>query len=194
MTLSFGLAGLGVIRSLSDSISGFFEGKNKEAMGADITISTRRPLTETEEQSLLKALPAGSQVSSQKSVFSMISTSSGAAKLANIMGVDGRFPLVGTWTLRTKNGTGLIAGDQRPSSSGVWIYEDLEKLFELKIGDFLGVGLTRLQIEGVIQKDPSLINLDLRFLPQMIVQQSSLERAQLLIEGSLVRYKIDSFA
>ena len=76
------------------------------------------------------------------------------------------------------------------NNNGALIDASLKKQLEIKVGDVLQLGKTKIQINGIIKKEPDRMFSFATFGSRLLISNATLKASGLVIPGSLVKYKI----
>ena len=181
LNASLGLTGFITLDIFQNSIDQMVKKQSKEMMGADLSVSLRRLLTEKEKQIVSSHLPKKFNRAQVISTYSMISnTQTKKSHLSQIKAIPLQFPFYGK--IQTKNQTLPLHKEKT-----AWLYPEMITHLGLQIGDWIQIGKARFQVTGIIEKDPanSFVN-DLA--PVIYISSQYIKDTQLIGRGSLVNY------
>ena len=185
LNLALGLFGLVAIDTFKHAIQADLQLRSKSILTADLSVSSIRPLSET-DQAQLPSLPAQQQTQ-ERSLYSMVSSPT-ASRLVDVQAVEANFPLYGELNLRQQ---GLVTGAsektllQKPE---VWVYPEVLAQLGLSLGDTLRIGKQAFVISDVVEKDVGTSGIGFRFAPRVYIGNRWLEPTGLIQPGSRVNY------
>lgn len=146
-TQVLGMLGLLLVEQWSGVLEQRLQDKGQELLGADLSISVRRPFTEEEKQVIDEKVRAiADETAELIDTYSMVYFGpEKESRLAEMRGVKGRFPFYGKIELSS----GTKFEDQ------IIIDEELKGLLNLKTGDQISFGPVQSSIDDFILKDDS---------------------------------------
>lgn len=148
LNLSLGLVGYFSIESFRNSIESYGKSQKKNILGADLSVSARRPLT-PEEKQLVDETAAKSQATAEVySLFAMTSYQ-GKSKLSLAKVMSDHFPLYGELKL-SEDSKPIAEASAKPY---LWLEPELITFFSLKPGDKVKVGNAEFEVGGTVLKD-----------------------------------------
>jgi len=191
--LALGFAGFVALDAFERSISRTLEGRSQAFLGADVAVTSRRPLSEAEIRRLDDI--AGSDARRARSVqlFSMAGAGP-AARLVELRAIDAAYPLYGAIALEDGTGTGAPAAGPTPArralreSRGAWIDPALEAQLGVRPGDRLRVGRTDFRVLGFVDRDGGRATSGFSIAPRVYVDLAHLDATGLVATGSRVEY------
>lgn len=144
-TQVLGMLGLLLVEQWSGVLEQRLQDKGQELLGADLSISVRRPFTEEEKQVIDEKVRAlADETAELIDTYSMVYFGpEKESRLAEMRGVKGRFPFYGKIELSS----GAKFEDQ------IIIDEELKGLLNLKTGDQISFGPVQSSIDDFILKD-----------------------------------------
>ncbi len=102
-------------------------------------------------------------------------------ELASIRAVPDTYPFYGQ----------LVLTPQRAIQPGeIWLSEQLQKLLNVEIGDWLEMGEARLQVAGLVLQAPEQRLTPNLLAPRAFVHTQSAEKANVIVPGSRVRHRL----
>ena len=148
LNLSLGLVGYFSIESFRNSIESYGKSQKKNILGADLSISARRPLNPEEKQLVDETTGKALQTAEVYSLFAMTNFK-GKSKLSLAKVISDHFPLYGELKL---------SEDSRPMADAaskpyLWLEPELIAFFSLKPGDKVKVGNADFEVAGTVLKD-----------------------------------------
>ncbi|MET0375879.1 MAG: FtsX-like permease family protein, partial [Rhizorhabdus sp.] len=182
--LFLGVAGLAGVGSLSQAITAELDARGREILGGDIEMRVAQRSADAGERAAFARYGAVSETIKMRAMVSRLDA--GASVLAELKGVDNRWPLYGTFTLAP----GALA--PRPTGLDAAIAPALAERLSLRVGDTLRVGEAKLRVIGLIDEEPDRVGEGFTLGPSIITSQRGLEATRLVQPGSLYdsRYRI----
>jgi putative ABC transport system permease protein len=182
-SIVLGVAALAAIGSLGKNLEFAVEEQARTLLGADLSISSRRPFT-PEEESFLQGL--GGEQSREISFSSMIYfPGSGGTRLVQVRALNGGFPFYGR--LETEPPEGATAFRL---GKGALVEQALLIEFGAKVGDNFRLGNLTLPVAGDLRKVPGESAALAVVSPRVYLPMDDLPRTSLLGQTSLAQYKI----
>src|SRR5262249_48651268 len=136
LNLALGFAGFVALDAFEDSVSRALTERSQSYLGADVAVTSARPLHEPEVSALDAAAGAGARTSEAVVLFSM--AGSGArARLVELRAIDAAFPLYGEIALEAGALGERAALRDAP---GAWIDPALFAQLGVAIGEPLRIG------------------------------------------------------
>ncbi|MGE4133550.1 MAG: ABC transporter permease [Bdellovibrionales bacterium] len=150
VALTMSVSGLMIIDIYRSSLSTTLREQGTKILTADVSLSTRRKLTETEVSTFKAAFPPGSRFAAMTEMFAM-SSSEEETRLCLLRFIDSEYPLMGRLKISgvESHGRDLNDGEQ------VWVAPDLLALMNTKVGGKLKIGQVEFVIAGTIDQDSS---------------------------------------
>lgn len=186
LNLALGLTGFLVITSFGSSLSRHLDDNLREILTADLVLQSARPLTAAEmERSQLLAGP-GSRFSEQVSLYSMV-TGNGVSRLAEIVAVDGLYPLYGAFQYpEPLTHAEVITGLQQEQR--VLLHRETARSLDLVAGDLLTIGQAEYEVAYFFDRDPGSDFTALNLAPTIYLGMPQLQQTGLIRFGSRVRH------
>jgi putative ABC transport system permease protein len=182
--LILGVAGLAGVASLSSAIVSEIEGRGQEILGGDIQMTVAQRSATPGERAAFARI---GMVSESVKMRAMASRSDGSASiLAELKGVDDRWPLYGSFRLAP----GALA--PRPAGTGIAIAPALAERLSIKVGDHLRMGDSRYRVIGLIADEPDRVGEGFALGPAVLMDMAGVGASGLVQPGSLyqTRYRI----
>lgn len=183
-TVSAGVGALVAINGFTDNLRASIESQARVLLGADLSVSGRRPLT-AKVDSALARLPEGSEVARVTSFAAMayVPRTTGT-RLVQVAAIDGGFPFYGE--IRTEP-----AGEWPRLHGGRRVLVDPSLLTSLgaAIGDTLALGEARFVIAGSVQNLPGDVGVRAAFGPRAFIPAAYLAQTGLLGFGARAQYE-----
>ena len=179
--LLLGVATLAAIGSLTNAITEELANRGQSILGGDLEIAiAQREATDAE----LSALKEAGTLSETLRMQAMARLPDGSdTQLVELKGVDGAYPLYGSFTL--ENGNGVSA----PAPNEIYVTPALMQRLSLKIGDQIEFGEASFDISGIIAEEPDRLSEGLSLGPVAITSMESLRTTNLIQPGSLFESK-----
>ncbi|MFG0233530.1 ABC transporter permease [Achromobacter sp. 413638] len=186
LALVVAVAAVTSVGFLADRVGRALERDAGQMLGADLVLDADEPVPDA---FLQQARQRGLEVSRTWQFPSMVSAGDGA-QLAALKAVEPGYPLRGA--LRVAEGPFAPDAPARgiPSEGAVWVDGQLLSLLNLKIGDLLNVGDTRLRIERVVSYEPDRGMQFVNVAPRVLLRASDLPATGLIAPGSRIGYAL----
>ncbi len=184
--LSLGLVGFLALDAFKTSLDASVQLNAKNFLSADLSVSARRLMTETELTKVRKFLPQGTQETRVWEFFSMVNSEAGA-KLINVKAIGPQYPFYG----QLKLGSGKIVGG--PSGHFIsdiheakraWVYPELLVQLGLKVGDQIDLGGESFTIADTVADDSTQTFRLASLAPRVYVGLAQLTQSQLIQRGT----------
>ncbi len=150
--LSIGLIGFLCLDAFKTSLDQTFQQNAKSFMAADLSVSTRRFLTEAEIQNTRSTMGPGAVEGRTWELFSMVA-SGDISRLSNLKAVGATYPMYGKLKILSKGVISQADTSRLNSERIVWVFPELMMQLNLKEGDRLTVGGESFVVDGVVQED-----------------------------------------
>lgn len=185
--LSLGLSGFVSLDIFKHSVDQTLKRKAKAIMGADLALSSRRPISKKERQIVRQTVDGSINESQITQLYSMALGSSGESRLAQIKAIEENFPFYGGMTLLNQGEIKNSGSADLHHGKTAWVYPEILIQMKLKIGDTISIGSEKFHISDVIEDDPSgsLIH---SIAPRIYISHKNLSHTRLVQPGSLAQY------
>ena len=181
-SIVLGIAALVAIYSLGDNLQKDIDSQAASLLGADLQISTNKPVTDTTKQ-LLASI--GENRSEERSFASMVLfPKSQGTRLVQVKALQGEFPYYGE--LETEP---MAAGKGFKNSQSALIDKTLMLQYNAKVGDSVRVGSVTFLIAGTLLKAPGQTGLSTSVAPTVYISLTYLQQTGLLQKGSRINYR-----
>ena len=182
--LFLGVAGLAGVGSLGEAITAELDARGQEILGGDIEMRVAQRTASAPERTQFARIGTVSETIKMRAMVSRLDA--GASVLAELKGVDDRWPLYGEFTLAP----GALAA--RPTGLDAAVAPALAERLSLKVGDQVQVGETRLRIIGLIDNEPDRVGEGFALGPSILTSKKGLAATRLVQPGSLyaARYRL----
>ena len=171
LCLAIAVAAIASVLSLGSSIDRAIAGHGRDLLGGDLALSVAQRQANQDE---LEALAALGPVTRSTTVRATVVAPHGRTQLAELSGVDARWPLAGALTL---------ASGRRPHGAEVVLGAELAERLAVRTGDRVRIGYGEFRVSGVIASMPSMSGFALA--PPALVDESGLAATGLVQPGSL---------
>jgi putative ABC transport system permease protein len=185
LNLASGLVGLVLISTLLESVRISLDSRSQALLGADLSISIRRLLSDAESEKIRKVLPAGTQVTSVVDFFSMLEQAE-ESRLVQVRAVGDGYPFYGGLKLK---GAGNVQGSEAVlNSQSVWIESDTVDDFGLKAGSSVSIGGLQFTFTDAVTEDSTQGMMTLAAAPRVLIGKRWLSDEYLESRGTTLRY------
>ncbi|MDR9830087.1 FtsX-like permease family protein [Vibrio sp. FNV 38] len=180
LTLIF--ASVFALTALSSRLEQVIIKQGKDALTADIVFESSNPLPDS---LLLTTSTQDNLNTAQLTRFATMAFSDAQMQLVSINAVSEGYPLQGTLTLTSQQGTqhSVLPGE-------LWLDERLFALLEVEEGNTLAIGDTDFVISGRIGQFPGLSFNPFQQMPAALIHQQDVQQTGAIQPGSRVRYKL----
>ena len=187
--IAIGVGSIVALRSVIQSVRVALAGEARTLLGADVTLTTNRPWTDTVLEAIEAEQRGGRVIQRSEAVEipTMVrpaDPSRLATRIVELRAVGPEFPLYGALTLR--DGTyahALLA------NHGALVRPELLAQFGLEVGDRVLIGTETFEIRGVITAEPARRIGAFTLGPRVIIDRADLDSTGLLTFGSRVSYQ-----
>jgi putative ABC transport system permease protein len=179
LSIAAGVSAMVAIHTLKKSLQLGIETQAKSLLGADLMISSRRPI----EDDVLAKIPSGIKAVARETAFSsMVSVPGGNhSRLVQVRALAGGYPFYATVDTEP-----AAVWETLGAGGGILAERALLDEFGLKVGDFLKLGAREFRILGVVKKGVPRSSRFSAFAPEVFIRQPDLESTGLAGAGSLV--------
>ncbi|MCB0364953.1 MAG: hypothetical protein H6624_12215 [Bdellovibrionaceae bacterium] len=187
INVSLGLSGFIALDSFRHSIDRSLSDRSRAVLGADFGISSRKPIPEKTMKALEELAGQDKPPSQMTELYSMVATTKGDSRLAQIRAIDPYYPFYGHLELRR---SGLVtSGKARAIHHGrvAWVYPEILLQMDSKIGDTLKIGQLDFVIDDVIEEDAAA-GISTSMAPRIYIDSEHLSETQLITSESLAWY------
>jgi putative ABC transport system permease protein len=180
------VASVTTVGFFADRVNQALNRQANQLLGADLVVSGDRPL---DPQFTIEAQRLGLQVTEMLR-FPSMAAANGENVLAEIKAVTEGYPQRGE--LRISDA--LYAPDRRatsiPAAGTVWVDEKLYTRLQLKDGDTVEVGQSRLPVGAIITQEPDSAVGFINAGPRVMLNMTDLPATGLVQVGSRIRYRV----
>lgn len=177
LTGAIGLTGWITLDIFKNSIDQAIKSRSKIMLGADLMISSRKPISDQARNIVKQLAGLGLEESQITQTFSMVSNPQGKSRLVLIKAVQKNYPLYG-----------FLKENQTLQEKSAWVYPEILDQLDFKLGDQISIGETSFRISNIIEEDPSPSTTD-NLAPRIYISHKHLKDTQLIkSEQSLAFY------
>ena len=187
--IAIGVGSIVALRSVIQSVRIALAGEARTLLGADVTLTTNRPWTDTVLAALDAEQRAGrvtlrSETAEIPTMVRPADLAKVASRIVELRAIGPEFPLYGSLTLRDGVYThALLAG------RGALVRPELLSQFGLAIGDRILIGAAAFEIRGVITAEPGRRIGAFTLGPRVIIDRADLASTELLTFGSRASFQ-----
>ncbi len=184
-SIAIGVAALVAIDSFADNLRDSVRGQARALLGADLALSSRRPLPGAAERVLDTLAAAGGRVARLTSFSGMAYVPrTNGTRLVQVAAVEAGYPFYGE--IRTAP---AAAWSELPRGGRVVVDPSLLTALLARVGDTLALGETRFVISGTIVSAPGNVGVRAAFGPRIYIFAGNLPATRLLGFGSRAEYE-----
>ncbi len=184
LNLALGFFGFLALDAFKQSVEATLAARSRQILGADLTVSARRPFTPSERAALKDALPDASGADVIE-LYSMLASPAGS-RLVEITAIGDGFPFYGE--IRLAGGDRLRGGPALPKRS-IWVQKELAAALRSASGDRLKLGTLELTVRDVIESDGALGAQGFSLAWRAYIPLSDLLESGLLQRGSTATHE-----
>lgn len=186
ISIFIGVFIIAAVGSLSNNLKYEINNKSSELLGGDFELSTTYQKFPIKIQ---KWLEINGSISEVIELRTMLSSDNIKQRLVELKAVDQNWPLKGKPSI-IPNKSFKKSLEISNNHYGALIDESLKKKLKIEIGDILKLGKIKIVINGIIAKEPDRMFSFATFGSRLLISNLTLKASDLVIPGSLVRYKI----
>ncbi len=184
VAIAAGIAALVAINSFRSELVRSVADESRGLLGADLRISSGRPLPDSVQAVVDSATAAGVPVATVTGTVSVALAPSGLTRLVQVRGVEGAYPFYGTIVTEPAGLWGTFAG-----THDALVDPSLLLALEARVGDSLRIGQASFRIAGTLAKGPVELGPQSLIAPRVWISRAGLADAGLIQFGSLVTYR-----
>jgi len=188
LNLSVGLTGFMALDSFRHHLETSLELKSQKVLGADIGLSSRKPITEAQKEAASKVLGAAPKTEMIET-YSMVANTSGDSRLVQIKAIEDSFPFYGNIELDEPNPSDDGGNYDISGKKVVWVYPEVLIQLKLKVGDDLKIGKSLFKISHVV-KDDSAAGFSTSMAPRVYIGSAFLPATQLITPESIAWHSV----
>ncbi len=184
-SIAIGVAALVAIDSFTDNLRDSVRSQARALLGADLALSSRRPLPPAAER-ILDTLAAGGGTVARVTSFSgmaYVPRTSGT-RLVQVAAVEGGYPFYGEIRTEPAAAWGELLQGHR-----VVVDPSLLTALDARVGDTLALGEARFVISGWIVSAPGNVGVRTAFGPRIYIPARDLPETRLLGFGARAEYE-----
>lgn len=186
LNMSLGLLGFVALDALKRNFDERLQSSARTLLGADMSISARRPIAENEIKKAISTLPQGTDSQLSISLYTMAAAGD-KSSLVDLRTVEDTYPYYGEIVL---NNLG-IQSNSRELSSGqnLWIAPELAMKLEVKPGDSIKIGQENFTVQDII-KDDNASSIGAGMAPRIYLSRSFLTKTGLMEKGNTATHTL----
>lgn len=183
LNLSLGLFGFLLLEAFRDSMEDLLRDNSKGFLSADLSVSSRRKLTDTEVAAARQVIGQAEAESRLYEFFSMIRTSQGS-RLVQVKAIDNNYPLYGNLELGSGQKIEFRSDRNLNNVPHVWVYPEILAQLGLKVGDTIQVGDLDFVIEDTVVNDSTQTFRLSTLAPKIFVGLDQVKGSSFIQKGS----------
>ena len=177
------------VGSLSKNLKYEINNKSSELLGGDFELSTTYQEFPIKIKEWLEKNGKTSLIVELRTMLTSNQSVGLKRRIVELKAVDQNWPLKGV-PIIVPNKSINKSLKMNDNNNGALIDDSLKKQLEIKVGDVLQLGKTKIQINGIIKKEPDRMFSFATFGSRLLISNATLKASGLVIPGSLVKYKI----
>ena len=177
------------VGSLSKNLKHEINNKSSELLGGDFELSTTYQEFPIKIKEWLEKNGKTSLIIELRTMLTSNQSVGLKRRIVELKAVDQNWPLKGV-PIIVPNKSINKSLKMNDNNNGALIDASLQKQLEIKVGDVLQLGKTKIQINGIIKKEPDRMFSFATFGSRLLISNATLKASGLVIPGSLVKYKI----
>ena len=179
------------VGSLSKNLIYEINNKSSELLGGDFELSTTYQEFPIKIKKWLEKNGKTSQIVELRTMVTSNQSVGVKRRIVELKAVDQNWPLIGIPIIvPNKSINKSLKMNNYNNNNGALIDASLKKQLEIQVGDVLQLGKTKIQISGIIKKEPDRMFSFATFGSRLLISKATLKASGLVIPGSLVKYKI----
>ncbi len=167
LTGAIGLTGWVTLDIFKNSIDQAVKSKSKIILGADLIISSRKPIPEQARKTVSRLGGDAVEESQITQTFSMVQNQ-GKSRLILIKAVQQNYPFYG-----------FLKKNQTLKEKSAWVYPEVISQLNFKLGGLISIGRSQFRISHIIEDDPSYSVTD-DLAPRIYIPHADLKDTQLI--------------
>ena len=177
------------VGSLSKNLKYEINNKSSELLGGDFELSTTYQEFPIKIKEWLEKNGKTSLIIELRTMLTSNQSVGLKRRIVELKAVDQNWPLKGV-PIIVPNKSINKSLKMNDNNNGALIDDSLKNQLEIKVGDVLQLGKTKIQINGIIKKEPDRMFSFATFGSRLLISNATLKASGLVIPGSLVKYKI----
>jgi len=186
LNMSLGLLGFISLDALKRNFDLRLQESARTLMGADISMSARRPFTDLETQSALDALPRRTKSQAVTSLYTMAATGD-SSSLVEIRSIEAQYPYYGEIKLEDIGSHREAPALQ--SSPTLWVAPELALKLSLKKGSEVTIGQSKFTVAAIIKEDTAS-SIGAGMAPRVYMSSQWLAATGLMAKGNTATHTI----
>ena len=178
------------VGSLSKNLKHEINNKSSELLGGDFELSTTYQEFPIKIKEWLEKNGKTSLIVELRTMLTSNQSVGLKRRIVELKAVDQNWPLKGVPIIVPNKSINKSLKMNDNNNNGALIDASLKKQLEIKVGDVLQLGKTKIQINGIIKKEPDRMFSFATFGSRLLISNATLKASGLVIPGSLVKYKI----
>ena len=179
---------ISAVGSLSENLKFEINDQRSELLGGSFELSTTYQEFPPKIKKWLEVNGKTSEVIELRTMLSSNKNSIVKRRLVELKAVDENWPLVGNVSIKPEQS--LDQSIYNMNSNGALIDKNLKNQLNLNLGDMLNLGDSKIIIKGILKKEPDRMFSFATFGSRVLLSIKTLQKTNLIIPGSLVKYKI----
>ncbi len=179
LSIAVGIGALTAIHALKDSVQTGVDSQAKTLLGADVLISSRRPISQERLVPLARLIRESARETAFSSMLSR--TDADHVRMVQVRALEGGFPFEGKVETTPPD-----AWKQLPTTSGILLDPVLMLEFNVQPGSRLKLGALELTVLGAVKKGVPRSSRFSGFAPEVFVREADLAATGLVGAQSLV--------
>lgn len=160
--------------------------RSAEVLGADMIISSSRPL----DNDVRKMVADSGLASTEVTQFSTVVEAGDAILLSSIRAVTAPYPMRGEIITAPPLDNRAHPSSRLPEPGQVWVEQSVLDRLGISLGDTLNIGYAPLIVDRLIMSSPDRGSGFRSFNPQVIMRSEDLAATQVISPGSRVSYRL----
>jgi len=189
LNLSLGLVGLFTVETLRDSLETSLHQQSRRLLGGDLTVSARRPLTESERATATRALGPEAAVTSYIDLFTMLG-GNGVQRLASLRAVEPAYPFDGELRLARRGVIKSGGFEALREAPRLWLGRAFARELGLSLGDQALLGGLSVTVDDFVEEDSTDGSANLGLAQRVYIGRNQLDQTALLQRGSTATYAL----
>ena len=179
---------ISAVGSLSENLKFEINDQRSELLGGSFELSTTYQKFPQKIKRWLEVNGKTSEVIELRTMLSSNKNSIVKRRLVELKAVDENWPLVGNISIKPEQS--LNQSINNTNFNGVLIDKNVKNQLNLNLGDMLNLGDSKIIIKGILKKEPDRMFSFATFGSRVLLSIKTLQKTNLIIPGSLVKYKI----
>ena len=184
--IALGVMAITAVGALSDGLRGGLARQGMELLGGDISFVRPHARASEAERARLATIGRLSETASLRTMARRVDprADQSAQALAEVKGVDSRYPLAGAVIL--EGGANFAAA---LSGAGAVVDPLLLEKMGLRVGDELRIGEAKVAVTAKLKTEPDAVSDRATFGPRVLVSMATLQSTGLIQPGTLIRWR-----